>query len=175
MQINSISDAVNELFNLFPDIYTMLATAIAALLLTFFIKKLVWNPVMKLMDERANLVKSELDQAEANKAHSIELEEKAKELLEQSKLEAKELLERTKQQASNERMTLVEKTRVETKKILEDAYREIDSAKKDYAKNVKGEIVNVAFEAAEKIVEKNIDKSEKDLVDDFVSKLDESN
>lgn len=171
----SISDAVNQLFNLFPDVYTMLATGIAAILLTFMIKKIVWNPVMKLMDERANLVKSDLDEAEAKKAQSLELEENARKLLEEAKIQSAELLEKSKEQANNERFKVVEKTRLETKKIVEDAYREIDSAKKTYAQDVKGEIVQVAFEAAEKIVEKNIDKSEKDLVDQFVSKLDESN
>lgn len=176
IQINSsISDAINGLINLYPDVWTMMATLIAAVFMTILIKKVVWNPVMKYMDERANLVKSDLDEAEAKRVHSVELEEKAKALLEKAEKDAKELLDTTKAQANNERFTVVEKTRKETKKIIEDAYREIDSAKRDYAKNVKGEIIDVAFEAAEKIVEKNIDKSEKDLVEDFVSKLDESN
>ena len=151
-------------------VITLIAQLVATTVLFLVVRFKFWNIVTSFVEARKNAVQAELDKAE-----------NAKIVVEQATIESKELVQNARTTANNiiqQAKTLSEK---EAEKILNEAHEQIESDKAkalrefdqkeiELRRNLQQEIVDVAYLLADKMVNKQMDEKQNQLiVDEFLS------
>jgi len=147
-------------------------TVITFLILLLILKKLAWKPILTALDQRENSIKEALEKAdkarleaqkalEENKASIVRAEEEAKKIIDQSRLFADKLKEQ-----------IMQDSKVKAQKIIEDASAEIERKKDSAFNELKSQIVDIAVQAAEKILKENLDKdAQKKIIDKHIADI----
>ena len=81
----------------------------------------------------------------------------------------KEMIDTAEREANIRKETIINAAKDEAKRRLENVEQELIEEKKSMEKEIREEIVNIAFQAAEKIVQKEINQDKYlDIVDDIL-------
>jgi F-type H+-transporting ATPase subunit b len=144
------------------DTGKVLVQFISIAILFFFVYRFFWKPITNLLEERHQLVSTDLDEAKRANEDAHKIKEELKEQLLEAKTEAKNIIEASRERGENERTRIVEDAEYEAKSILRKAEDEIEREVAVARQNLKEEIVEVAYQMAEKIVEKEVDKAAND-------------
>ncbi|HZW37684.1 MAG: F0F1 ATP synthase subunit B [Syntrophothermus sp.] len=147
-------------------------TVVTFLILLFVLKKTAWKPILAALDQRENAIREALERAEKAK-------EEAQKLLDQNKAdqmkaedEAKKIIEQSRAYAEKIREDLMKKSKEDANKLVENAMTEIDRKKTEAFEELKGQIANIAVNAAEKILKQNLDrKAQEKIVDTYLSEI----
>ena len=136
---------------------TLLIQMIAFMLLIWFVNKVLWGPLSKLMEERQKKISDGLSAAEKGK-HELELaEQKAKEVLKDVKIQAQNILGQAEKRGSE----IVEDAKVkateEADRIKASAQAEIEQEVSRAREDLRKEVASIAVSGAEKILGKEID------------------
>ena len=163
--------------NLDFDIYAYLRLSpsdviivcISTCLLVIVAKRFFWDKVLAFLDARQAAIQADIDsgakQRSEGEAYKAEYE---KQLANASK-EAHELLESAKTNAAQEKREILSAAKSEADNIKTKALADIEREKTAAREEMKQAIVDVAFEAAKQIVDKEIDEqAHKRYVDDFI-------
>lgn len=109
------------------DILATLATFVILMLL---LKKFAWGPLMGIMQQREELVASEIDAAEKARKETHQLLEEQKSLLKEARTEAQAIVEGAKKQGDVQREEIISAARAEAARLKDAAVREIENEKK---------------------------------------------
>ncbi|MCR8613333.1 MAG: F0F1 ATP synthase subunit B [Mycoplasma sp.] len=169
--VNDVATDIAEKFKaLFPAWPTVLATLLAVTVLMVVLTKLVWQPVKKSMRDRTNYIQSNIDNATKKNEIATKNRETSFEELRISRDEAATILSNAKLEASKIKYEAIIESKRVSEIMMQDAKSEIDREKQLFAQNARKEIVDVALEAAKKIVEKEVDTAaNKKIIEDFVN------
>ena len=140
----------------------MLIQLCATLVLFLVVRFFVWNKVTAILDKRKQLVKDAIKtKDEAIKAHD--------DLIKEDELKR---IENAKQKSYDEAEQIILNAQNEAKQKIDAAQKEIEVMISESEEQMKKEIVDVAYEMAEVIVKKEIEKDKYPLdVDDFIKKV----
>lgn len=149
-------------------------TLIAVFVLFFFMSFLFFNPARKVLNNRKEKIKGELDEAETNmesaKALKAEYEDKLKNIDKETEI----ILSEARKKALENEKEIVERAREEANRILERARTEATLEKQKMSDDVKKEIIEVASAMAGKIVAAKIDTSvSSQLIDETLKEMGE--
>lgn len=162
-------DVVN---NLFPNLWVFLTHIIAAVILIVVMTWLVWKPTKQSLQKRHDYIAKEIADAQnAKEAATMELNE-----ANQLKVSAMSQAMTITTQAKAEAFDIVEKARLEAKqtanKILKDAEADIEREKNEVRANAQENIINIAFDVAESVLNKEIKKQDQsEYVDDLLKTI----
>ncbi len=151
---------------------TLLAQMLAFALLIWFVNKLLWGPLSKMMADRQKRIADGLAAAEKGK-HEQELAEKrAKELLHTAKNQATEIISQAEKRASEIIDEAKGQGRAEGERILNGARAEIDQELNRAKEALRGQVVSIAIAGAEKILAREIDpKVHGDLLNQLSARI----
>lgn len=153
----------------------VLATLAIFLLLMFLLKKFAWGPLMGIMQEREQLVASEIDAAEKARTETRALLEEQKSLLKEARTEAQSIIEGAKKQGEASREEIVTAARTEANRLKESAVREIETAKEKAIAAVREEVVSLSVLAASKVLGKEISEEDNSaLIKETIAKAGEA-
>ena len=139
-------------------------TIITFVVLLFVLKKVAWKPILTALDQREAAIKESLDKAEKAKEEAQKVLNENKANLAKAEEEAKKLIEQSRQYAEKLKEQLMQDSKVQAQKLITDATAEIDR-KKDAAFNeLRGQVAEIAINAAEKILRENLDKEKQSQV-----------
>ena len=156
------------------NLYDAVLVLISTLLIVLIVKKFFWNYVRQYLEQRQAFIQSQLDESKANLQESEKLKTQYEEKMAKAKQEALDLISAAKNTASREAGEIVSKARDDAHAIKEKAEMEIEHEKAKVREQLKEEISEVAFLAARKIVEKELDEStHKKYVEDFIDEAGE--
>lgn len=156
------------------NLYDAVLVLISTLLIVLIVKKFFWNYVRQYLEQRQAFIQSQLDESKANLQESEKLKTQYEEKMANAKQEALDLISAAKNTASREAGEIVSKARDDAYAIKEKAEMEIEHEKAKVREQLKEEISEVAFLAARKIVEKELDEStHKKYVEDFIDEAGE--
>lgn len=156
------------------NLYDAVLVLISTLLIVLIVKKFFWNYVRQYLEQRQAFIQSQLDESKANLQESENLKTQYEEKMANAKQEALDLISAAKNTASREAGEIVSKARDDAHAIKEKAEMEIEHEKAKVREQLKEEISEVAFLAARKIVEKELDEStHKKYVEDFIDEAGE--
>lgn len=151
------------------DPFSIILVLISTLLLVFIAKKYFWNVITDYLKKREDFIQNELNESQKKHEESIELKKQYEEQLKNVKQEAREIIETAKVNAQLEGHEIVAKAKNEAAATKLKAQKEIEQEKIQAEKELKKEISEVAFLAASKIVEKELDEdSQKKFIQDFI-------
>ena len=154
------------------SIQEILTQALAFVLLVWVLKRMAWKPLLKLLEERREKIRSGLEQIEQAmrdleklkrdyehaRAH---IEDEARQKLQQAIDEGKRVARELQDQARREARSILDKAK-------EDIALEVAKAKV----TLRNEIADLALRATERLIEEKLDDTkDKELVLDFIEDL----
>jgi len=151
---------------------TLLIQMIAFMLLIWFVNKVLWAPLSKLMEDRQKKIADGLSAAEKGK-HELELaEQKAKEVLKDAKTQAQNILSQAEKRSSE----IVEDAKVkaaeEADRIKASAQAEIEQEVSRAREGLRKEVASIAISGAEKILGKEVDAAtHNDMLETLVKSI----
>ncbi len=156
------------------NVYDAVLVLISTLLIVFIVKKFFWKYVREYLEKRQAFIQEQLDESKENLKQSEQLKAQYEEKMANAREEASKLLASAKSAASKEASEIVSKAHENANAIKEKAALEIENEKVKVREQLKEEISEVAFLAAKKIVEKELDEStHKKYVEDFIEEAGE--
>jgi len=151
---------------------TLLIQIIAFIVLIWFVNKVLWGPLSKLMEDRQKKIADGLSAAEKGK-HELELaEQKAKEVLKDAKAQAQNVLSQAEKRSSE----IVEDAKVkaaeEADRIKASAQAEIEQEVSRAREELRKEVATIAISGAEKILAKEVDAAtHNDMLEALVKQI----
>ncbi len=143
----------------------LVSTIILFLAVRFFL----WKPITKILEQRRDAIDKELTEAQEAKNNSIQIEQELLAEREKAKAEVKALISKAEHDANVQREAIINDAKEEAKRRLDNLENELIQEKANMEADIKKEIVDIAFEAAEKIVAKEIDREKyMDFINDFL-------
>ena len=153
----------------------IIATAVIFLILMFLLKKFAWGPLMGIMEQREELVSSEIDAAEKARKEAQALLEEQKALLKEARTEAQAIVEGAKKQADTTRAEIVTTARAEAERLKESAVRDIEAEREKAIAAVREEVVSLSVLAASKVLGKEISEADNsELIKQTIAKAGEA-
>jgi F-type H+-transporting ATPase subunit b len=159
----------------FINLGDVIATLVIFLILMALLKKFAWGPLMGVMQQREELVASEIDAAENARKEATKALEEQKALLKEARTEAQTIIESAKKQAEVQRDEIVEAARQEATRLKESAVREIETEKEKAIAQLRDEVVSLSVLAASKVLEKEISEADNSaLIKETIAKAGEA-
>ncbi len=160
----------NPLVQLDPGLFVW--TILTFLLLVFILAKFAWKPLLKMLQDREDMVRSSLEDAEKAKSELERLNEESEAIMAKARSEAQSILADGKVAAEKVKDDIIAKSKEQANKIREDAGNQIQVEKDKAISEIKKEVVNLTLSVAEKLIRKNLsDADNKSLIEESLKKV----
>ena len=159
---------------LIPNLWAFLVQFIALLVMIFIVVKFAYKPVSKYLKARRETLKNEVDDTfKKNEEAKVNLE-KSEAQLADTRRQADVILNEATLEANKTRNEIIEQANQEAWETRNKALDDIERAKAKATREVRNEIVDVAFDATGKLLEREVNtKDNTKIVDDFIKGLEE--
>jgi F-type H+-transporting ATPase subunit b len=155
-----------------PMTSTVFWSIIVFIILIVVLWKFVLKPVNNMLTKRQNEVREAIDSAEKQKEDAQKYIEDQKKELDSARTEARQIIEESKTAAKKIKDEIEEKANEKSKVILDSALEEIKAERERSVAAVKNQIVDIAMEATEKIIGKNLSEEEhKRLIEESLKEV----
>ena len=145
---------------LHPMTSTVFWSIIVFGLLIFVIWRFVARPVNNILNKRKNEIQDMVNSAEQQKDAAEKYLEEKKQELEDARKRSRAIIEGSKEMAKKIKDEIEEQANQKSKTILEAAQNEIKAERERSVKAVRDEIVDIALDAAKKIIGKSLSKED---------------
>lgn len=151
---------------------TLFAQIVAFVLMIWFVNRVLWGPLTRMLAERQKRVADGLAAAEKGK-HDLELSEKrAREVLEQARGQVATMLAQSERRATEIVEEAKAEARVQGERIVEAARGEIERETNRAREQLRAQVAELAAAGAAKIIKREIDRrAHDDLMKDLVSQI----
>ncbi len=144
-------------------------TIINLLVLFFILKKLLFKPVTKFIDNRNGKIEDAINSANSLKEEVENMKLEYADKLKGAGDEGKKIIEEYRERADMEYASAIDTAKKDAQKIIEDARREIDVEKDKAIAELKQEVGNLVVSASEKVIKKNMDnETNRKLISEFI-------
>ena len=154
------------------NLFTMIFAWINLFILYIFLKKLLFKPVKKMIDDRQKEIDDLYTDAEESKARAAELKEEYEEKLTLASEESEEILKRAVRRAQLREEEILHEANEKAERTLARANEQIELEKKRAINEVKDEVSELAIGIASAVIERDVNKAEHEtLIDDFIKNM----
>jgi len=149
----------------------LLTQLISFIILFTLLKKFLYSPVIKMLEDRSGKIKSSLETAERVKQEAEKTTEVNETLMVKAREESQMLISEAREQARKIKDLEMEKSKEQIENERKRALDEIKSEQEKVINNIRSEFSGLAISAAEKIVEKEVNEKNHDqLINSFLEK-----
>ena len=160
----------NPLVQLDPGLFVW--TILTFLVLLGVLAKFAWNPLLKMLKDRENLIRSSLDDAEKAQMELARLNSEREAIINKARSEAQTILVEGKAAASKLKDETLNEAKDQAKSILSDAEKRIRIEKDKAIAEIKSEVVDLSLSVATKLIKKNISREDNQaLIDDSLENV----
>lgn len=139
---------------------TLIFSVLNFILIIGVLAMILWKPMLKFLDERANKIKDSLKLAEENRRKSEQIKVEHDEILKEARLKATEIIDKAVASATDESRNIISQTREQSQIMLEDARKEMRMESERIKHELRDEMADMTVRLAGKVLEREI--SEKD-------------
>ena len=162
----------NPLVQLDPGLFVW--TILTFLLLLFVLAKFAWKPLLKMLKDREELIRSSLEDAEKAKEELERLNAEGEAIVNQARSEAQTILSEGKAAATTLKEETLAGAKEQAKNIISEAEKQINVEKDKAINEIKSEVVNLSLNISEKLINKNLSPEDnKALIDESLSNMKE--
>jgi len=139
------------------------------LILVVVLHGLLWDPLMRVLDERARRVQEDLNSARLERQRAEELRQRYENALAQAHTEAEDIKFRKLKEAAAEGEKIIAKAREDARRLLDDTKKQVEAEFVEARRRLQREAAQLAVSIARKILEREVDeKKHHDLVARFI-------
>ena len=154
------------------DLYTALFTLANTIALFLVLKKFLWKPVLKMIDDRQKEIDDLYTDAQTAKSNAEAMEQEFTQKLSEATETGERLVKEAQQRGQDREEEIIRQANAEADAIRRKAHADIDREKKKAINDAKNEISDIALTIAGKVVEKELtDTDQSALVDQFIDDL----
>lgn len=147
----------------------MALVCISTLIICLIAKHFFWDVIVDFLQKRQDAIAQDIDAGKQARIEGEEYKVQYETQMANVKGEAHEILETAKRNAAAEKKEILDKAKVEADGLKTKAMQDIEREKVQAQKEMKQTIADVAFVAAGKIIEKEIDdQQQQKYVDEFI-------
>ncbi|MBM3705562.1 MAG: F0F1 ATP synthase subunit B [Actinobacteria bacterium] len=155
-----------------PMTSTVFWSIIVFIILLVVIWRFVLKPVNRMLTKRQDDIAEAVNSAERQKDEALKYLDLQKAQLDEAKNQARQIIEDSKAAAKKVKDEIEEKANEKSRSILETAVEEIKAERERSIAAVKNQIVDIALEATEKIISKNLTEEEhKRLIEESLKEV----
>jgi F-type H+-transporting ATPase subunit b len=159
---NPILPATNEL------VWGSLSFAV----LLFLLYKYAYPQVKKMMDDRTERIRTDLQEAETAKAEAQGVLDEYKAQLNDARAEGGRIIEEARQAADRIKRDQEARLQAEVAELRARAVADIESAKTQAVSDLRDEVAQLAIGAAETVVQHNLDEAtQTQLIEDYINQV----
>ena len=157
------------------DGWTFLAQICNLMIQLVIFKKLLLNPVKKVIAERKARADSQIADAEKLRTEAEAMKAEYERNLQNARTEANQIVAAAQKTAAARSEELLGEARAQAAALKQKAEADSAQERKKAVNEVKDEIGGIAMEIASKVVEREIsEKDHKDLIDEFIKNVGEA-
>jgi F-type H+-transporting ATPase subunit b len=143
-------------FALVVDPYWILVSIIQFLILYWLLRRFLWGPVTRTLDDRARRIREGLDLAEASKREREQLKQEVEDLLTQARRDAAAIAERTTKAAEGAATDIRAQAKVEADRIREKGRADAQHLHDQALAQLRTEVASMVVLAASRILGREI-------------------
>ena len=148
---------------------TAVFTVINIVVLYIILKKILFKPVTKHMQDRTNKIQEALDMAAEAKKQVDEMKAEYDAKIREAKKEGNQVVEDYRKRAEKEYEEVIAGAKREANLIIENAKNELAIEKEQLISAMKKEMADLVMDASEKVLKKNIDNAtNRQLISNFI-------
>ena len=147
-------------------------TIVLFLIFAFVMKKLAWGPLLQAIEEREKGVRESLEGASRARDEAASLLEQHKTMMRDAGREREDIIKKALAEAETLKADLAAKARSESEQMVARARDQIQREKGLAIQELRGQVADIAMQAASKIVTSSLTPdAQRKLVDEFISTL----
>ena len=144
-------------------------------LVFFILSKLLFKPVLGIIEAREKEIQSNLAEGERTKAEGEKFRKEYEEKLNSAKEQGLEIIKQATLRADKKSEEIISTAKNEAMSIKEKASKDIEQERQKVMNEVKDDISSIALLAASKVIENDIDASKHEkLINDFIKEVGET-
>ena len=144
------------------------------LIVLWIMKRFAWKPLLRMLEDRKERIRSELEETERRKEDAGKLRQQYEDKLKSIDAEARARLQEAVKNAQKVASEIKEEARADVKEMLGRARDEIERDRAQALAELKNEVVNMVVRASEKILRETLDaEKHRKMIADFIKNLDQ--
>ncbi|MCQ2978556.1 MAG: F0F1 ATP synthase subunit B [Clostridia bacterium] len=141
-------------------------------ILFFCVAKLLYKPAVKMLKNREDKIKGDIESAKQNKEDAENLKKEYEEKLSGIKKESDRILDETHKKATDNEMQILKEARDESEALKRKTQGDIEKFKEQVKDDLRKEVVEVATVMARKIVAESLSEQRKqELLDESIKEM----
>ncbi|MCC8169226.1 MAG: F0F1 ATP synthase subunit B [Oscillospiraceae bacterium] len=154
------------------DAWTMIFTWVNLIILFLLLKKFLFKPINKMLDERAGEIENSYKTAENTKSEAAEIKAEYERRLQSAKSEADGIIKSAVETANTRSEGIVNEASEKAKHMLQRSKKQIESDKESAVREAREDIASMAVEIAGKIIGKKLDAdTDAKLISDIIDRI----
>lgn len=154
--------------------WTIFFTIVNLLILYFFFRKFLFGRINAVLEQREELIKSQIAEAENNNAQAQSLKQEYETKLAGAREEAAQLVNDAKHRADQAYADRMAEAEADAKKTAVEAEARIAAERSEMLRQARGEVARLAVMAATEVAGKRLDTdSDRALAEEFLAKVGE--
>ncbi|MGH2409291.1 MAG: F0F1 ATP synthase subunit B [Chloroflexota bacterium] len=150
--------------------WSLVAEAIAFLILLYILTRLLYTPLTTAMTARAERIRSGLSAAEDAAKAAQEAQARTEVQLEEARTQAQDIMRQAVTTANSLREQMVAEARTEAQRVIDRGKAEIERERQATIDELRRLVAGVALEAATRVVERSLDSADnRRLVDEAIA------
>lgn len=155
-----------------PDMNMLLLTWITFFLLLAVLYKYAWKPILSILDEREESIRTSLDNVDRIKSEMDGLDAKCGQLIAQAETKATEIIDQSRKAAKEAAQIIENKAKEEAQISLTNALRDIKEESQKAQMQLREEAAQIAVGLASKLIEENVSvEKNRSLIDNFIKEI----
>ena len=165
-------DKFTDFFSI--DVWTIIFSLGNLLILFLLMKKFLFKPVAKILEEREKLIKDKINSAEAAEAEANAKNEEYSALLANAKSESEEIIKTATRRASLDSEKILQTAREQASDIVKKGEQQVEMERKQAFMDIKEEISGMAVSIASAVVGREVSNDEhKEFIDRAIEEMGE--
>jgi F-type H+-transporting ATPase subunit b len=140
--------------------WEMIFTWANLLILFLLLKKFLFKPINKILDERAAQIEDEYKAAEKTKTSAEKLKAEYEQRISNAQSEADSIIKSAVETANMRSDSIVDEASEKAKNIMEKSRKQIEADKKNAIAQAQNDIATMAVDVAEKLIEKKLNSED---------------
>ena len=160
---------------LIPKPAEFVPALIAFLIILAVLSKLVWPPVLAMMEKRQSKIQSDLDEAERSKVEAANQAREYDAKIVEAHREAEAIVAKAKKEAEEERARILAKAQHEAADVIAKAHGAVDSERHKAMIELSGSVVDLSVEIATKIIGESLsEEQQRRLAEKYLAEVGKS-
>ena len=141
-------------------------------ILFFAVTKLLYKPATKMLKNREDRIKNDIESAKKTKEDAEVLKKEYEDKLSGIKKESDRILDETHKKATDNEMQILKEARDESEALKRKTQSDIEKYKEQVSDDIRKEVIEVATVMARKIVAESLDEQRKqELLDESIREM----